>query len=123
VNGTVTKIRFYRAAANPAGYTVSLWTSGGALLGTGSGTDGVIPGWQEISLNTPVSITAGSDYVASYFTSNGLYASHPQGFITAYQGLGTLSAPINAGVFNTGAGFPAGTWNSNNYYVDVVFEP
>jgi formylglycine-generating enzyme required for sulfatase activity len=123
-SGKVSAVRFYRGAPDAAGYTVSLWTNTGALLATGSGTDGTIPGWQEISLSSPVSITAGTTYVASYYTAAGNFPSTTYGLKYDYLGTNYLTAQADGGVFNAGApGFPTATFHSNNYFVDVVFTP
>lgn len=128
VNGTIAAIRFYRGTGNSSGYKARLWSSGGALLGEAFVTDGVIPGWQEARLPSPVAVTAGTTYVASYFTSNGQFARDPGGLTTSITS-GNLTAPSSAsaggnGVFAYGGGgFPSGTYKETNYWVDVRFTP
>jgi len=74
-----------------------------------------------------VAISAGTTYVASYFAPLGRYASDLDYFTT-----GVDNAPLHA-LASSGAGgngvyayagtssFPASTYQSSNYWVDVVF--
>jgi hypothetical protein len=129
VAGTVTAIRFYRNVTNTNGYTVHLWSSTGTLLASGQGTDGPdTPGWTEIKLSAPVSITAGTVYVASYFSRTG-QSSGDEGY---FESAGVNSAPLHApsspaaggnGVFNycSDSCFPSQVDQDTNYWVDVVF--
>jgi hypothetical protein len=121
VAGRIQGIRFYRAVANAAGYSVHLFDGSGKLLASASGSDGVLPGWQEIKLSSPIAISANTLYVASYFTSNGRYAGTNEGCATSLTS-GDLSAPVNAGVYHYGpSAFPSSTYQGSNYWVDVSF--
>jgi endonuclease/exonuclease/phosphatase family metal-dependent hydrolase len=128
VNGQIEAIRFYRGTGNGAGYMARLWTSSGTLLAEVPVTDGAIPGWQEATLPTPIPITAGTTYVASYHTSNGRFARDPSGMAGAVVS-GNLTAPGSAsaggnGVYRYGGGgFPNSTYKETNYWVDVRFAP
>ncbi|MBO0797664.1 MAG: DUF4082 domain-containing protein, partial [Blastocatellia bacterium] len=86
-------------------------------------------GWQQASFTTPISITANTTYVISYFAPQGNYASDNNYFAST----GVDNAPLHAlsnstgggnGVFHYGGqgGFPADTFESSNYWVDVVFQ-
>ena len=127
--GTLKAIRFYRGTGNDSGYMARLWSSGGTLLAEVPVKDGRIPGWQEVALPTPISITAGTTYVASYYSSNGLFARDAYGLTNAVVS-GNLTAPGSASVggngvyvYRTGGGFPAGSYKETNYWVDVRFVP
>jgi endonuclease/exonuclease/phosphatase family metal-dependent hydrolase len=129
VAGTVTALRFYRGTGNASGYVARLWTGGGALLAQVNVTDGRIPGWQEVPLPTPISLTAGATYVASYYSSNGQFARDVSGLASAVVS-GNLTAPGSASVggngvyvYQTGGGFPASSYKDANYWVDVRFVP
>nr|WP_315838724.1 DUF4082 domain-containing protein [Bradyrhizobium prioritasuperba] len=58
----------------PVTHTRSLWSSTGTLLATATFTNETTSGWQTITFSNPVSIAAGTTYVAS-FNSNGRYAA------------------------------------------------
>jgi endonuclease/exonuclease/phosphatase family metal-dependent hydrolase len=128
VDGSIEAIRFYRGTGNSSGYMARLWTSSGVLLAQAPVTDGAIPGWQEVHLPSPVAITAGTTYVASYYTSNGRFARDPGGLTNAISS-GNLTAPGSAsaggnGVYAYGGGgFPSNTYKETNYWVDVRFSP
>src|SRR5690606_8599215 len=74
VNGFITGIRYYKSAANTGPHVASLWTSGGQLLAQATFTSETSSGWQEVLFDTPIAITAGTTYVASYHTTSGHYA-------------------------------------------------
>jgi hypothetical protein len=74
---------------------------------------------------TPVTITPGTTYVASYFSPVGRYARNTSFFTTPYA-RGPLTAPSGTnGVFRYTAvpAFPTNSSASSNYWVDVVFVP
>ncbi len=127
--GLITGIRFYKGSANTGTHVGNLWTSTGTLLATATFTSETASGWQQVNFASPVSITAGTTYVASYHTNVGDYADTPYYFAT-YQGQtdGSLNAPGNSlnGVFAYSASstFPinASTDTADNFWVDVVFD-
>jgi hypothetical protein len=122
-SGTITGIRYYKGASDSGTHTGSLWTSGGTLLATATFTNETASGWQQVNFSTPIAITAGTTYVASYH-SNGHYTSTNGYFGTAIVN-GPLTAPAgNNGLYAYGNGnlFPADSFGATNYWVDVVFE-
>ncbi len=124
VSGTITGIRYYKGASDTGTHTGSLWTSSGTLLATATFTNETASGWQQVNFLTPVTITAGTTYVASYH-SNGHYTSTSGYFGTAIVN-GPLTAPAgNNGLYAYGNGnvFPTSSFGSTNYWVDVVFNP
>ena len=127
VSGSVTGIRFYKAATNTGTHIGSLWTAEGTLLAAATFTNETASGWQQVLFSSPVAITAGTTYVAGYFAPNGHYSSTA----TAFSAAGIENPPLDAlanglsvnGVYNYGASstFPTSSYNSTNYYVDVLF--
>jgi hypothetical protein len=123
VAGTITGIRFYKGSGNTGTHTGNLWSSTGTKLGTVTFSGESASGWQTASLSTPVAVTAGTTYVVSYFAPQGHYSGTPGYFNTSYTA-GPLSARAGSnGLYRYGAtsGFPTGSFNSTNYFVDVVF--
>ena len=129
VDGHVTGIRFYKGADNTGNNLASLWTSDGTQLASTTFTNETSGGWQEQLLASPVAISANTTYVVSYFSPSGYFA------ITApYFNAGNyVNSPLVAlgdgvdggnGVFAYGPSeaFPVDSFNSANYWVDVVFE-
>ena len=125
VPGTITGIRFYKSQANSGPHTGSLWTADGVRLNTATFVDETESGWQEVAFATPVAITPGATYVASYFAPRGGYLAEQGTFTTAR---GIDQAPLHAlpgdnGVYQYGGGFPTQTYRGSNYFVDVTFTP
>ncbi|HEU5235108.1 MAG TPA: DUF4082 domain-containing protein [Terriglobales bacterium] len=128
VNGSISGIRFYKSSANTGTHIANLWSSSGTLLASATFSNETASGWQQVNFATPVSITAGMVYVASYHLNAGHYSMNQNYFTTA----GSDNAPLHAlqngvsgfnGVFayGTTSTFPSGGFNSSNYWVDVVF--
>jgi hypothetical protein len=128
VSGTISGFRIYEGPQNIGTQVANLWTATGTLLGSATFSS-AHDGWQQVNLATPVSITAGNTYVASYH-SNGFYSDTANYFVVPHTS-GVLTDPAsNAqgpdGVFAYGASstFPTkGVESATNYWVDVVFNP
>jgi Domain of unknown function (DUF4082)/Bacterial Ig-like domain/Bacterial Ig domain len=129
VSGTITGMRFYKSSDNTGTHTGHLWTNTGTLMASVTFTVESGSGWQQVDFSTPVAISANTTYVASYFAPNGHYSANHSFFVT-----GVDNAPLHAlldgldganGVYNYGASsaFPASTFQSTNYWVDVIFVP
>jgi hypothetical protein len=123
-SGKIIGVRFYKYSDNTGTHTGSLWTSGGTLLATGTFSSETASGWQELDFSTPVTITAGTTYVASYHTNAGHYAITSNGLSSAVTN-GPVTALAGGGVYAYGSGnvFPSNSFNASNYWVDVVYSP
>jgi hypothetical protein len=123
-NGFITGVRFYKSAANTGPHTGSLWSSSGQLLATGTFTGETASGWQTLTFASPVAITAGTTYVASYHTTSGHYSFNRNFFASQFTS-GSLRVPANGGVYRYGnsSAFPSASYQGSNYWVDVVFVP
>jgi hypothetical protein len=128
VNGTITGVRFFKGGANTGTHVANLWTATGTLLATATFTGETTSGWQQVNFTTPVSVTANTTYVVSYHTNTGNYAADGGYFATQGAGAWPVTA-LGAGVagpngvyaYGASSTFPTGSWNSTNYWVDVVF--
>lgn len=127
IGGYVSGVRFYKSAANAGTHTGTLWSANGTLLATGTFTGESTQGWQQLNFTTPVPVTAGTTYVASYYAPNGHYSVTPGGFnsaVTAGPLTALASGTIGNGVYRYGQdAFPANSYSSANYWVDVVLSP
>jgi N,N-dimethylformamidase beta subunit-like, C-terminal/Domain of unknown function (DUF4082)/Fibronectin type III domain/Bacterial Ig domain len=136
VFGTVSGIRFYKSAANTGTHVGSLWTSSGQRLAQATFSGETASGWQSVTFSSPIPVTPGTTYVASYFAPNGHYAGTSNYFyFPAPFGSTRLdSPPLHAirangstanGVYDYAASstFPTSTYHASNYWVDVVFSP
>lgn len=127
VAGRVTAIRFYKSATNTGTHVGRLWSNTGTQLAAVTFSGESASGWQQANLSTPVSLAANTTYVVSYYAPNGHYAADT-GYFAAR---GADNAPLHAlrdgmdgvnGVYRygSGGGFPTASWQSSNYWVDVV---
>lgn len=122
-DGYVTGIRFYKGAGNLGTHTGSLWSSSGTRIATGTFVNETASGWQTLTFDERVPVTAGTTYVASYFAPEGNYAADPYFF--SY--LDHVAPPLVAsrangnGVFAVGDTFPSQSYQNTNYWVDVLF--
>jgi hypothetical protein len=128
IDGFITGIRFYKGAGNTGSHVGHLWDAAGNLLATVTFASESATGWQQATFATPVAVTAGQTYVASYYAPVGRY-SVSAGYFSAS---GTTTGPLTAlasgvaggnGVFiyGAGGGFPTSTYKGTNYWVDVLF--
>ena len=126
-NGSITGVRFYKGPSNTGTHVGTLWSSAGVALATATFTSESTSGWQTVTFPSPVAITVGATYVASYHTNVGFYSATTGAFGSGKKvDNPPLHAPTNAtgapnGVYLYGSGgFPT-NGNGANYWVDVVF--
>ncbi|WP_440107867.1 DUF4082 domain-containing protein [Streptosporangium sp. H16] len=127
--GTIRGIRFYKGVLNTGTHTGNLWSASGQLLARATFTGETGSGWQQVDFATPVTVTADTTYVASYHTTSGYYSATRPYFTAQYMS-GPLVAPASGvqggnGVYAYSATstFPTGSYQSTNYWVDVLFVP
>ena len=127
--GSVTGVRFYKGTGTTGTHTGTLWSASGAKLATATFTSETASGWQQVLFSAPVAITANTVYVVSYHSKVGRYAFQWAQHVCA---AGVDNGPLHAlkagvsggnGVYRYGTGvvFPNASYNSSNYWVDVVF--
>ena len=124
--GSITGIRFYKSAANTGAHIVNLWDLSGNKLATATVTNETASGWQYATFSSPVAILANTTYVASYFDPNGHYSATSSAFTSAFSNPPLQAVPNSLsanGVFavTSASTFPANSFNSTNYWVDVLF--
>lgn len=126
-NGQITGLTYYKSAQDTGTHVGSLWTASGQLLGQATFINETASGWQTVSFTQPISITAGTTYVASYH-SNGFYSATANYFTTNYTS-GALTAPASSAsggngvyAYGTGSLFPTASYNASNYWVDVLYQ-
>ena len=129
VAGSITGIEFYRATGDTGPDIAQLWSSTGTLLASGTFSNTSASGWQTVTFSSPVAITAGTTYVASYHstgnyvgTNNYFTSAHTNGSLTALSSTASSGNGLYAygGTSTTGL-FPTNTYKATNYFVDVVF--
>jgi len=125
VSGSVTGVRFYKGPHNLGTHVGTLWTGGGAKLAEVTFTGETASGWQQANFAAPVNISPNTPYVISYLAPAGNYA-----FDSSFPWSSPRPGPLHVsggspGVFSfaSGVSFPASSYLSGNYWVDLVFVP
>lgn len=121
--GAVTGVRFWKGPGNSGVHTGSLWDAAGNRVATVTFTDETADGWQTAEFATAVPVTAGQTYVVSYYSPSGRYSA-TGGYFAQPRTVGPLTAPAGDNGryrYGGGGGLPTGSWNSTNYFVDVLF--
>jgi len=129
-SGTISAIRFFKSTANVGPHVASLWSANGTLLAQATFTNESASGWQQVNFATPVNISAGTHYVASYHTASGHYADDT-GYFAASNfdnpPLHAIKDGTDGGngvyMYSPDSAFPSNRFQSSNYWVDVVFNP
>jgi hypothetical protein len=128
-SGYITAVRFYKGAGNGGTHIGNLWRLDGTHLATVQFNSETPNGWQTANFDSPVPVTGGTTYIASYLAPTGHYA-YDAGYFTASN---YDNAPLHAlqagpsggnGVFAYSATstFPtAVSGRDANYWVDVTF--
>jgi hypothetical protein len=120
VAGSVDAVRFLKMPGDVNTHRVSVWTGDGKRVASAVSTGESASGWQQVNLPQPVSVAAGASYVVSYHTSRYMASNR---YFRSPLTVGPLAAPTRGGVYSYGAnGYPNQTWESSNYWVDLVFE-
>ncbi|MGN6404812.1 DUF4082 domain-containing protein [Sinomonas sp.] len=127
--GQITGVRFYKGSQNTGTHVGNLWGSDGTKLATVTFVNETGSGWQQAYFSTPVSVSANTTYVVSYYAPNGNYSYTGNGFANA-QGAAPITGLASAGSGGNGvytyggtSAFPSGSYNATNYWVDAVFNP
>lgn len=133
INGYITGVRFWKAAANNSSHLGALYTANGILLAQATYTNETDSGWQQVNFGTPVAITANTTYVAVYYSDNGDYVANNYGQgSTGFLNTAISNPPLN-GLKNSASdpnglydyvsmpAFPTSSYNGSNYYIDAVF--
>ena len=99
----------------------------GTRLASAVFTGETASGWQQVNFSSPVAITAGTTYVASYYAPKGHYSDTAEFFAKS----GVVNAPLSFlantvspnGVYtySSTSAFPTSSFDATNYWVDVVF--
>jgi hypothetical protein len=123
VPGLVTGVRFYKGPGNAGTHTGTLWSATGTRLASVTFSGETASGWQKANFSSPVPITANTTYVVAYTAPVGAYAVNaPFNWSNVVSGsLRTASTSAGVYVYGSTPAFPTQTYNSSNYWVDVVF--
>ncbi|WP_460993445.1 DUF4082 domain-containing protein [Sinomonas soli] len=139
VDGTVTGVRFYKATTNTGTHIGNIWSTTGTNLASATFTNESGSGWQTVTFSKPLSITAGTRYIVSYYAPKGHYAEDTGYFypnpspppagsdsVDAPPLHFTRSVPNSRNgyyMYGSSSSFPTNVYDSEYYWVDAVFTP
>jgi hypothetical protein len=124
ISGTITGIRFFKGPQNTGTHVGNLWSATGTLLATAVFANETASGWQQVNFSSAVPLTPGTIYVASYHTTIGFYSADGAYFAGAVTNgpLTGLASTNGVYAYGSASSFPTGSYNSTNYWVDIVFK-
>lgn len=117
-SGAITAVKFFAGPGNNGPFDVAIWSVGSQTKIGSARVNGSAGGWMTVVLDAPVTIAAGTTYVASYRGSSGHYGLTGGGLTTGKSN-GPLAIPAGGGAFSYADGFP-GTSTGSEFFVDVV---
>jgi hypothetical protein len=121
--GQITGIRFWKDSKETGTHTGHIWSSTGQLLATVTFAGETASGWQQQALSSSLSIVANTTYVVSVNTGATYYVATPSGLAAQIVNGNLVSVVGNDGAYASPGAFPTTSWQSANYFRDVVFAP
>jgi hypothetical protein len=120
---SISAVRFYKVSGSTQSHTANIWNSSGTRIATQAFTSETSVGWQEVVLDSPISISSGSNFTVSVYSSNYYYPNQPFPTMTA----GPVTIANGVYRYGSSSGFPNGIYGDANggiganYGVDFVF--
>jgi hypothetical protein len=119
--GQIKAIRFYKSSSESGVHSGKIYAASGQLLALVNFTSETGLGWQVQNLPAPLNIAANTEYTVTVNTGNSYYVTTNNGLVTQITN-GSLRS-VGGGVFGPVGAKPTQTWQSSNYFRDVVFAP
>ncbi|MBU7587107.1 MAG: DUF4082 domain-containing protein [Nostoc sp. TH1S01] len=118
--GQITAIRYWKATSETGTHVGKIWSANGQSLATVTFVNETVSGWQEQTLNSPLTIIPNTTYVVSVninshfvLTYNQLASSVVNGDLSSIAGGNGVYGNINT--------FPNNSYQNSNYFRDIVF--
>ena len=126
--GSINGAKFYKLPGMVGPHTGILYDNVGTVIRIVTFANETASGWQTQNFPTPFTAVPGTTYVIAVYFSDGHYLTDHFYFAAAGVTNGVLTAPQDGtpdpnGVFTYGGApaFPASTFQSSNYWVDINF--
>jgi Domain of unknown function (DUF4082) len=124
VAGQITALRFWKGTSESGAHTGHVWSGAGQLLATVTFANESASGWQQQALPAPVAVVANTEYVVSVTTPpNGYFVDTQNVFTTPLVNGHLRGVAGTNGVFGPVGTFPTQSYQSSNYFRDLVFVP
>jgi hypothetical protein len=122
VDGYLVGLKFFKTSGNTGIHTGELYFSSGVRIASEQFTNESAMGWQTLTFKTPILITAGTNYVASYLAPNGNYPSGGDNAFPKSVTTGPITATKGVYKYSNIPAFPNHTYMKSNYWVDIIFQ-
>ncbi len=120
-NGQIVAIRFWKAPSESGSHVGKIWSTSNTLLASCTFVNETASGWQQQALSSPLTITANTTYVVSVNTANTYFPITVQGLASSVVNGNLSSVAGQNGVYGNVNGLPTNSYNSSNYFRDIVF--
>lgn len=121
INGNVTAVRFWKSSSETGVHTGKIWTGAGQLLASTTFVSESASGWQQQAFSSVVPISANTEYVISVNTGNTFYVATNNALASPVINSHLQSIAGNNGVYGSPGQFPTSSFQSTNYFRDLVF--
>ena len=121
--GQITAIRFWKSSSESGTHIGHIWSSTGSLLSTVTFTNETASGWQQQALNTPLAVTANTEYLVSVNTPNNYYVATSSGLASQVSNKNLHAELGSNGRYGSSGQYPSSSYQNANYFRDVVFVP
>jgi hypothetical protein len=119
VAGKITHIRYYRSPSEPSiTHVGKIWNASGTLLASATFTGETASGWQQVTLSSPLQLTANQQYTVS--TNVDSYLAIAEDNLESARTINNISIPAQGASYGTSGAFPTSTY-FENYLRDFVF--
>jgi len=123
VAGHINAIRFWKASRETGSHVGHVWNASGQLLASVNFVNETASGWQQQSLATPLAVNVNTVYVVTVNTGNTYYVTTRYGLSNKIVNRDLSSVVGTDGVIGPEGRFPTGSYQSSNYFRDVLFTP
>ena len=118
--GEIRAIRFWKDLYERGTHVGRIWSATGTQLATVTFNNETASGWQEQALPTPLRIQANVEYMVSVNTASGFYVATNDSASQLRNG--NLASVVESnGRYGPVGAYPAQSFQSSNYFRDVVF--
>ena len=121
--GQITAIRFWKSSSESGTHVGHIWDSKGTLLATVTFANETASGWQQQALDSPLAVTANSEYLVSVNTGKNYYVATNSGLASQVSNKNLHSEVGSNGRYGSSGQYPTNSYQNSNYFRDVVFVP
>src|SRR5438045_6259539 len=118
--GYISALRFCKGSLETGTHVGRIWSATGQQLASTTFAGETAAGWQQQSLS-PLAIAANTTYIVSVNTGAQYYVGTNSGLATQIVNQHLRSVVGNNGLYGASGQFPTNSYQSSNYFRDIVF--